>query len=138
MYRPSGREDSVQPGDFIGLANYLDKHDYTSTARATTKSSLLVTSEETLHRLEQEQQDLFNALNRVIASKLRERSPDRSITSGALARPVYQIMKSPVAGWFSASPAVAAVTSRSTFESCRDGPAKRCASPGYDSPPAGA
>lgn len=96
MYRPSGREDQVLPGDFIGLANYLDNHDYTTAAIATNASTLLEIGEASLRRLEQNHQDLFNALNRIIAAKLRERSPDRSITSGALAQPVTRVMKSPV------------------------------------------
>ena len=96
MHRPSGRADSVLPGDLIGLANYLDNHDYTALAQATTQSTVLVTRADTLLRMEQEKPDLFNALNRVIATKLRERSPDRSISSGTLAQPVTRVMKSPV------------------------------------------
>jgi CBS domain-containing protein len=97
MHRPSGNQDSCQPGDFIGLANYLDDDDYHSAAIATTRTTLLKTRAEVMHRLEQDHPDLFNSLNRVIAAKLRERSPDRSITSGALAQPVIRVMKSPVA-----------------------------------------
>jgi len=96
MHRPSGRADSVLPGDLIGLANYLDNHDYTALAHATTRSTLMVPQADTLLQMEQEKPDLFNALNRVIATKLRERSPDRSISSGALAQPVTRVMKSPV------------------------------------------
>ncbi len=96
MHRPSGRQDRVLPGDFIGLANYLDKHDHTSAALVTTGSTVLALKDEDLERLEKERADLFNALNRVIASKLRERSPDRTISSGALAQPVTRVMKSPV------------------------------------------
>ena len=96
MYRPSGREDHVLSGDFVGLANYLDNHDYTTSAVTINASTLLEIPEERLRRLEQEHPDLFNALNRIIAAKLRERSPDRSITSGALAQPVTRVMKSPV------------------------------------------
>ncbi len=98
MHRPSGRLDMVLPGDFIGLANYLDNNDYTSAAVANTQSTVLEIEAGTLQGMEQAFPDLFNALNRVIAAKLRERSPDRSITSGALAQPVSKIMKSPVAG----------------------------------------
>ena len=81
MHRASGRQDQVYPGDFMGLANYLDKNDYASTAKVTTKSTVLVIGDEDLDRLETERPDLFNALNRVIACKLRERSPDRTISS---------------------------------------------------------
>jgi CBS domain-containing protein len=97
MHRPSGRQDSVQPGDFVGLANYLDKHNYTAKAVATTHSRVLELTEEAMKSLEQDHPDLFNALNRVIAAKLRERSPDRSISTGILAQPVTRVMKTPVA-----------------------------------------
>ncbi len=97
MRRANGRVDHVLPGDFIGLANYLDNQDYSSQTKAVTEASVLRTKAEKMHELEQEQPDLFNALNRVIAAKLRERSPDRTISSGALAQPVTRVMKSPVA-----------------------------------------
>ncbi len=92
MHRPSGRIDNLRPGDFIGLANYLDNNDYTTTAIAVTRSTVLELDADSLHRLERQLPDLFNALNRIIAAKLR----DRSITSGALAQPVTRVMKSPV------------------------------------------
>jgi CBS domain-containing protein len=97
MHRATGRQDRVQPGDFLGLANYLDNDDYRSSVHAITDCRLLVTPAGTLKRLEHELPDLFNVLNRVIANKLRERSPDRSISTGVLAQPVTRIMKSPVA-----------------------------------------
>ena len=50
-----------------------------------------------MNRLEHARPDFFNALNRVIADKLRERNPDRSISAGLLAQPVTRVMKSPVA-----------------------------------------
>nr|WP_281254013.1 putative nucleotidyltransferase substrate binding domain-containing protein [Solemya velesiana gill symbiont] len=96
LHRPSGRQDAVQPGDFIGLANYLDGNDHTTKAEVTSQSKVLSVPEAVLQRLEKERPDLFNALNRVIAAKLRERSPDRSISTGVLAQPVTRIMKSPV------------------------------------------
>ncbi|MET0013272.1 MAG: putative nucleotidyltransferase substrate binding domain-containing protein [Sedimenticola sp.] len=96
MHRPSGRQDRVLPGDFVGLANYLDGNDHSTKAEVTRQSKVLRIPEPVLQRLEHERPDLFNALNRVIAAKLRERSPDRSISTGILAQPVTRIMKSPV------------------------------------------
>jgi len=96
MHRPTGRQDPVMPGDFIGLANYLDNNDYTTKSEVTSQSHVLEISEENLKRLEDQYPELFNALNRIIAAKLRERSPDRSISSGVLAQPVTRVMKSPV------------------------------------------
>lgn len=97
MHRPTGRQDTVLPGDLIGLANYLDKNNYTTKTIATSQSSVLSIPEEAIHDLEENRPDLFNAFNRVIAAKLRERSPDRSISTGVLAQPVTRVMKSPVA-----------------------------------------
>lgn len=97
MHRPSGRQDTILPGDFIGLANYLDCNDYTSKVITSNQSTILEIAEQEMQNLEQERPDLFNALNRVIAAKLRERSPDRSISTGVLAQPVTRVMKSPVA-----------------------------------------
>jgi CBS domain-containing protein len=96
VQRPSGYEEQAQPGDFLGLANYLDNNNYSSTVLATTQSTLMEIDAALFRELEQSRPDLFNALNRVIATKLRERSPDRSITSGVLAQPVTRVMKSPV------------------------------------------
>jgi len=96
MHRPSGRHDNVLPGDFVGLANYLDTRDYTTTAVATTRSTVLEIASAVFQRLEREEPELFNALNRIVATKLRERSPDRSISTGALAQPVTRVMKTPV------------------------------------------
>lgn len=97
MHRPSGRQDMVMPGDLIGLANYLDKNPYLAKTVATIESEFLVIAEEHFQKLEEQSPELFNALNRVIAAKLRARSPDRSITTGVLAQPVSRVMKSPVA-----------------------------------------
>jgi len=94
---PSGRQVTYLPGEFIGLANYLDDNDYTSTALATIGSDVLEVRNSLLQELEQERPDLFNALNRVIATKLRDLNPEKSITSGALAQPAERVMKSPVA-----------------------------------------
>ncbi|AKH21875.1 putative nucleotidyltransferase substrate binding domain-containing protein [Sedimenticola thiotaurini] len=97
MHRPTGRQDTVMPGDLIGLANYLDKNDYTTKTIATSQSEFLAIPEERFKALEQAQPELFNVLNRVIAAKLRERSPDRSISTGVLAQPVTRVMHTPVA-----------------------------------------
>lgn len=96
MHRPTGRQDTVLAGDLIGLANYLDKNDYTTKTIATNQSVILAIHEDRFKALEEEHPELFNVLNRVIATKLRERSPDRSISTGALAHPVTRVMHTPV------------------------------------------
>ena len=95
--RTYGRAEQVQPGEFIGLANYIDHHDYLSSAHAVTQATLLAVSADLMSRMEHERPDFFNVVNRVIAGKLRERNPDRSIAAGILAQPVTRVMKSPVA-----------------------------------------
>ncbi len=97
MRRPNGSEEMIQPGDFIGLANYIDQQNYISSVDAVSQSLLLATDTSVMKQLEQERPDFFNVLNRVIAGKLRERSPDRNSPAGILAQPVTRIMKSPVA-----------------------------------------
>lgn len=97
MHRPTGRQDSVLPGDFLGLANYLDKNPHTARAFAVNESRVLVLEDADVKRLEGELPELFNTFNRIIATKLRERSPDRSISTGILAQPVTRIMKTSVA-----------------------------------------
>jgi len=94
---PNNREKVIRPGEFIGLANYIDHHDYFASAHTTVESLLLVTDAGVMNRLEHARPDFFDALSRVIAGKLRERNPDRSISVGLLAQPVTRVMKSPVA-----------------------------------------
>ena len=96
MHRPTGRQDTVLPGDLIGLANYLDKNDYTTKTVATNQSLILAIPEARFKALEEQRPALFNALSRIIATKLRERSPDRSISTGVLAQPVTSVMRTPV------------------------------------------
>jgi len=97
LRRKTGLEDDVLPGEFIGLANYLDNATYASAAIATTAARVLEIRAEDFHILERDHPSLFDALNRTIAKKLRERSRERGISSGILAQPVSSIMKSPVA-----------------------------------------
>ncbi|MCP3672620.1 MAG: CBS domain-containing protein [Gammaproteobacteria bacterium] len=97
LRRKTGMEDDVLPGEFIGLANYLDSATYVSTAIATTAARVLEIPADEFHLLERDHHSLFDALNRTIAKKLRERSRERGISSGILAQPVSSIMKSPVA-----------------------------------------
>ena len=83
MRRANGEEIELQQGDFLGLANYLDNAPYTSTAIAVTSASVLKLSADQLAQLEQNFPPLFNALNRIIAHKLRERRPDRGKRSNS-------------------------------------------------------
>ncbi|MEN8132561.1 MAG: putative nucleotidyltransferase substrate binding domain-containing protein [Pseudomonadota bacterium] len=93
----ASRADRDLPiGYIIGLANYLDNAPFVSTTVATTRCALLEVSAEVLRKLEQDRPDLFNLLARIIARRLREISPDRSISIGFLAQPVSSLMKTTI------------------------------------------
>jgi CBS domain-containing protein len=95
--RANGAVDKAQRGDLIGLPNYLDHQPYTTSTLAVTDCEALIISEQTVDWLEREHPAFDDSLNRVVAQKLRESRSDRSLQSGALARPAYSVMKSPVA-----------------------------------------
>ncbi len=96
LRRLDGTEADILIGDFLGLANYLDNAPHAAAAIATTDAVVLEITAQRLRQLEQDLPPLFNLLNRVIAQKLRDRSPDRGISSGTLAQPVANVMQSPV------------------------------------------
>ncbi len=96
MRRLDGTEADILIGDFLGLANYLDNAPYAAAAIATTHAAVLEITAQRLRELEQDYPPLFNLLNRIIAQKLRDRRPDRGISSGTLAQPVVNVMRSPV------------------------------------------
>lgn len=96
QYRASGAEAEVHRGDFLALANYVDRAPFGSTVEARSDCVILGLAAETLEQLERNYPSLFNCLNRVIAHKLRARSPVRDINRGVLAQPVRSIMSRPV------------------------------------------
>jgi CBS domain-containing protein len=96
QYRASGAEAEVHRGDFLALANYVDHAPFGSTVEARSDCVVLGLAAETLEQLERNYPALFNCLNRIIAHKLRARSPVRDINRGVLAQPVRSIMNRPV------------------------------------------
>ena len=96
QYRSTGFECEVYQGDFLALANYVDRVPFRSTVEAVDDCVVLGLAAETLEQLERNYPSLFNCLNRIIAHKLRARSPVRDINRGALAQPVRSIMSRPV------------------------------------------
>ena len=96
QYRSTGFECEVHQGDFLALANYVDRAPFGSTVEARSDCVVLGLAAETLEQLERNYPSLFNCLNRIIAHKLRARSPVRDINRGALAQPVRSIMNRPV------------------------------------------
>lgn len=91
----SGRGDErmAEPGDVLGLANYLDRADYRSTARATDPCRVLAVPSATVRRLEQESPAFFEAINRALAARMRKVRQVRESVRGTLARPVSQVMR---------------------------------------------
>ena len=96
QYRSTGFECEVYQGDFLALANYVDRVPFRSTVEAVDDCVVLGLAAETLEQLERNYPSLFNCLNRIIAHKLRAHSPVRDINRGALAQPVRSIMSRPV------------------------------------------
>ncbi|RKZ33815.1 MAG: cyclic nucleotide-binding protein, partial [Gammaproteobacteria bacterium] len=95
--RESGRTESPPPGYFLGLSSYLADSPYASTAVALTDANVLEVPAAELQRLERAYPALFDALNRLIANGLRQRRASHRGVSGALARPVGEIMHAPLA-----------------------------------------
>ena len=96
QYRSTGFECEVHQGDFLALANYVDRTPFRSTVEAVSDCVVLGLAAETLEQLERNYPALFNCLNRIIAHKLRARSPVRDINRGVLAQPVRSLMRRPV------------------------------------------
>ena len=96
QYRSTGFECDVHQGDFLALANYVDRTPFGSTVEAVSDCVVLSLAAETLEQLERNYPALFNCLNRIIAHKLRARSPVRDVNRGVLAQPVRSIMSRPV------------------------------------------
>ena len=94
--RSTGFHCEVHQGDFLALANYVDRSPFGSTVRAVGDCVVLGLAADTLEQLERNYPSLFNCLNRIIAHKLRARSPARDINRGVLAQPVRTIMNRPV------------------------------------------
>ena len=96
QYRSTGFHCDVHRGDFLALANYVDRSPFASTVEAFSDCVVLGLAAETLEQLERNYPALFNCLNRIIAHKLRARSPVRDINRGVLAQPVRTVMNRPV------------------------------------------
>lgn len=91
----SGRGDErrADPGDVLGLANYLDGADYRSTARAVSDCRVLALPAALVKRLEQESAGFYEAINRALAARMRKARQVRESVRGTLARPVHQFMR---------------------------------------------
>lgn len=95
LRRKEGGVFTLGPGELIGLTHYLDKAPYNSTAMALTTVQLLALPAAELHDIEEKCPALFNAINRIIAERIRDRGTPRQITSRVLTLPARSVMKSP-------------------------------------------
>ncbi len=98
QHRRSGQVLTLEPGDFIGLANFMDTSPYLSSVKALTEVKLLSLPATELQELESICPPLFEGFNRIIAKYIRDRgNTPRPVTSHALCLPARSIMKSPLA-----------------------------------------
>jgi CBS domain-containing protein len=94
--RPTGRTEKPMPGYILGLSSYLADTPYPATAVAATEAKLFVVSGAALWALEHRHPPFFDALNRLIAQRLRERSVSQAPIAGALMQPVMATMGTPL------------------------------------------
>jgi CBS domain-containing protein len=96
LHRKHAQIITIQPGEFIGLSNYLDKAPYTSTARAKGDTTVLRFSAETFQQLEQRYTTLSNLVDHTIGKRIRARTTTSHAVSGVMGQPVYTVMTSPL------------------------------------------
>lgn len=96
LQRLDNRLRQLAEGDLLGLSNYLDENDYTSTAICRTDSLILEITDKALQSLEAGFPQLSNIFNRIIAERIRRRYTATHVITGALANPVRQYMKTPL------------------------------------------
>lgn len=94
--RQDGVHFETEPGELLGLSNYLDKSAYHSTATASGPVRLLAIEDEALKQLEGNYPAIADRISRVIADRIRTRSWRGQVEHGPLAQPVRNIMKSPL------------------------------------------
>ena len=96
LERADGERLPQRPGVVLGLPNYLDNEPYSSTARALDAATVLELPARELQALEAQHPALFDALNHLIAERIRTGGGAGRGAGGALARPVRSAMKSPL------------------------------------------
>lgn len=96
LRRKHAQTITIQPGEFIGLSNYLDKAPYTSTAIASGNATVLRFSETQFRELEQRYSTLSNLVDHTIGKRIRARTTTSHPVSGVMGQPVYSVMTSPL------------------------------------------
>jgi CBS domain-containing protein len=94
--RAHGATETPMAGYLLGLSSYLADTPYPATALARTDVELFVITGEALWALERQHPALFDALNRLIARRLRERSATHAPIAGVLMQPVMAVMGTPL------------------------------------------
>ncbi|MCP1675261.1 CBS domain-containing protein [Natronocella acetinitrilica] len=87
----------AEPGNLIGLANYLDGGVYRSSARAVSDCYIRAIPATTVKRLEQSEPAFFETINKALAARMRKALQARETVRGTLSRPVRQYMRSGLA-----------------------------------------
>ena len=85
----------LQPGAVLGVNNYFESTPYISTATALSDAQIYAVPEGVLHELEQLHPVLLEALNRLLAERLRSRATQP--VTGVWALPARTVMKAPLA-----------------------------------------
>ena len=97
LRKEEGPEVIFQPGEFIGLSNYLDKSAYAATAVADGNCIILRLNENDFAALEKQYPQLANLVDSIIARRIRARLTTSRAVRGVMGQPVYTIMTSPLA-----------------------------------------
>ncbi len=96
LHRKHAQTLTIQPGEFIGLSNYLDKTPFASTAIASGNATVLRFTEEVFQDLEQRYSALSNLVDHTIGKRIRARTVSSHPVSGVMGQPVYTVMTSPL------------------------------------------
>jgi len=94
--RVTGEHEHPPPGYLVGLSSFLADSPYASTAVALEECLLRVIPAAHLRALERRRPELFDALNRLIARRLREQTLTPVSVSAPLAVPVSRAMSAPL------------------------------------------
>ena len=96
LQRADGRTDMATPGYLVGLSSYLGDSPYASSAIAGEDTELLVLTARDLREAERREPTLFDAINRLIGTGLRDRSVTVGLAGGGLTQSTASIMTSPL------------------------------------------
>jgi CBS domain-containing protein len=105
----SGAKRTLQPGEFIGISNYLDETPYRANATAQDETTVLAVAAERFARLEARHGSLRAVLDRQLSERIRERHRTSGI-AGILNTSVATLMTAPIVGCGTETPVRDAVS----------------------------